>query len=588
MPDRWGRINSDDWNAATRLINSIGSIESRNKDRQYEKDVNANLGLLQEGSGNYGLSGPVGTKKSQVAARSLYAGDLKNQQLIKGSQDTKEYETSLNNLVTWRQENPDISWDNAPKGFYTGVNGQRAYVDAIRLGADTAEGKQRRQAAINQLAAQSYPVFVAQKELSQKALQSGKIDTAVNALRKMSEQLPMPYRLGDFNPETQSFDVQYLDSKTGKFQSTGTKSLDEVMKMTSAIGGKEYVDIIALNAMAVEEGNREKRQNPQFGKNANGDRFLVIPQKQWANPNQVEIEVRNEKTNEKTIFPSWEALQDFGIQIENLEQEKKKADIDRTKAYTMGSSGLGNQVRMLYHPDGRSVKTTSPLQVAEFENQGFTPVKYPTGMRIETGPDGTVIQTGAPSSGQTPKGAKTALFKDIVAGQTTMDEMNYLDKLYEPDFLTYGGLFKNLKSNVLNKIDPDKRDQFTQRREAFVSAVNQSFIKYRKWATGVAGGEKEMAEIKRSVPNANDSPQAYESKTQLRKSLTRRLIARQKAALKAGVNNQLEFKKYLQDHPLDSIPTLQQRGDQLMQMGYEEDQVLRILTDEGYIMKGGN
>lgn len=205
-----------------------------------------------------------------------------------------------------------------------------------------------------------------------------------------------------------------------------------------------------------------------------------------------------------------------------------------------------------------------------------------SGETIEVGPDGTIrISRGVESD--LPRGAKTAFTRDIVESQNVSDDMDYLTTLYDPKFLTYGGLVHNIGADVLNKIDPNQRDEFVSRRSAFISAVEQSFIKYKKWATGVAAGPQEMKMIEKSIFNTKDSPQAFEAKLQLRKSLTRRLIARKKAALKAGVDNEKEFKSYLKDHPIDSVPTLQQRGDKLYKDGYTKEQVIEILKEEGYI-----
>lgn len=241
-----------------------------------------------------------------------------------------------------------------------------------------------------------------------------------------------------------------------------------------------------------------------------------------------------------------------------------------------GIDGNGNPVSFVTDKDGN---------VKILEDVKPPPKK---GMKIYDREGNLMVDmAGSDMREDIPRGAKTELFKDVIAGQETMGELDSISTMYEPEFLTYGGMYQSIASTILNKLDPENRDKFTQRRSNFMSAVNQSFIRYRKWATGVAGGEKEMAEIKRSIINENDSPQDFEAKLQLRKSITRRLIARQKAALKAGVNNEKQYKEYISDHSLDSIPTLQQRGNQLMKMGYDKVKTLSILREEGYILKGG-
>lgn len=324
------RITGEDLLGIAYSLDTIQKMNQRNttfkqsqEDRKEKKTLLGNARKNFDAIKNNPDAELVGTPEARLLGRKMLAEEGQTNQLLRDQANTGEYEKSLGGLITWKQSNPESSWDDAPLDLYRGANGQKAYAEAIRLGAETVEGKQRTQAAITKIGQQAYPTFAAQKELAQKSLQSGDLDLTVTTLQNMSKTLPMPYKLGEFDKETQSFDVQYLDSNTGEFQSTRKMPLKQVMGMVNAMGEEKFNQQIALHALSVDAGNREKRQNPLFGKNANGDRFLVIPQKQWANPNSVEIEVRNEKTNEKTIFPSWKALQDFGINIENLGREDK-------------------------------------------------------------------------------------------------------------------------------------------------------------------------------------------------------------------------------------------------------------------------
>lgn len=228
-----------------------------------------------------------------------------------------------------------------------------------------------------------------------------------------------------------------------------------------------------------------------------------------------------------------------------------------------------------------NVKKANETRRHNQETEAISKSKAGHGFSV-TSPDGTVIHYGQGGAMQAPKGAQTQLFKDVVDGQTTLDSIAQIEALYEPDFLTYGGALKGNAATFLNKMNPNQRSQFQARRSKFISAANREFLAYRKWATGVAGGEKEMAEIKRATFSEDDSPQDFEAKLQLAKSLTRRLNARKKASLAAGVDNEAAFKEFIKANPLENIPTMQQRGDQLMNMGYTEQQVLELLKQEGY------
>ncbi len=189
-------------------------------------------------------------------------------------------------------------------------------------------------------------------------------------------------------------------------------------------------------------------------------------------------------------------------------------------------------------------------------------------------------------TGDLPKGAKTAFTRSFVQRQQALDSLSQIEDLYEPEFLSFKGGISNTVADVMNKLDPAKRDEFSQRRQAFLSAVGREFLTFRKWATGVAGGEKEMAEIKSITFSDEDAPQAFEAKVDFARSLYRRLNARLAAALKVGIDpetNQEAFQEFIQVTPLDSIPNLQERGDTLSGMGYSEEQTLEILRSEGYL-----
>ena len=136
---------------------------------------------------------------------------------------------------------------------------------------------------------------------------------------------------------------------------------------------------------------------------------------------------------------------------------------------------------------------------------------------------------------------------------------------------------------ILNKMDASTRDNFTARRAAFLSQTNQSFIAYRKWATGVAGGEKEMAEIKRATFSEDDSPQAFESKIEGIKQMSRKLMLRQNQALKQGIQpGDKGWKKFVNANPLEGFANIEERGNKLRAMGYKDAQVKAILQNEGY------
>ena len=227
--------------------------------------------------------------------------------------------------------------------------------------------------------------------------------------------------------------------------------------------------------------------------------------------------------------------------------------------------------------------------VDQINASGGRYVPWSPGFKLDVtgGDDGynIALDTGGMGSGDGKGGdavLNRSLKKGILSDQDTLDKINYVSELYEPEFLSRKGAARATFMTEWNRWNPEKRDQFTARRAVFISLTNQSFIAYRKWATGVAGSEKEMNEIKRATFSEDDSPQDFEAKIRSIKAMTVKLMARKRRALAAGIDPMpggTEWKKYIKENPLLDI---EERGDQLQNLGYTDDQVLNILREEGY------
>ncbi len=101
---------------------------------------------------------------------------------------------------------------------------------------------------------------------------------------------------------------------------------------------------------------------------------------------------------------------------------------------------------------------------------------------------------------------------------------------------------------------------------------------------GRGGGEREMAEIKRSTFSEDDSAQDFEAKIQSMQMMTRKLMARKHQALTKGINvGTKEWKQFVRDNPMEGFPSVQERGDELAnKYGYTPKQITDILKNEGY------
>ena len=182
---------------------------------------------------------------------------------------------------------------------------------------------------------------------------------------------------------------------------------------------------------------------------------------------------------------------------------------------------------------------------------------------------------------------------DILSGTDALDQLNMIEATFEKDFYTIGGKSEAWLKNFFNKMDANQVDVFTQRKAIHDQYVLQYFNAYRKWVTGVASGEKEMAWIQRSIPSGNDSPMAFEGKLKSIKAYTEKAIARQKLALNKGINVEPigyndkgmpifdpAYKKFLNDNPYRE--PIQSRIEYLKKLQYSKTQIANILLNEGY------
>jgi hypothetical protein len=118
------------------------------------------------------------------------------------------------------------------------------------------------------------------------------------------------------------------------------------------------------------------------------------------------------------------------------------------------------------------------------------------------------VNTGDDLSGA----VTTQLQKDIIQGAQSVRSFNETGKLFKPEYLTYWGKGEKIVAGAMDKMGLSSEGEKTliRERNAWFTRAKRDFIAYRKWATGVAGGEKEMAEIATAFPDpVKNGPTEY-------------------------------------------------------------------------------
>ena len=176
-----------------------------------------------------------------------------------------------------------------------------------------------------------------------------------------------------------------------------------------------------------------------------------------------------------------------------------------------------------YHKKGATIPT------------GFTRVDKKSGPSV-------VVQTG-----DLGKSTKTSVEKNIIEGVKNIQSFGETKKLFKEEYLTYFGKGQNQVNLLMDKAGitgPEQKKMITERNKWFRGA-KADFIAYRKWATGVAGGEKEMAEIATSFPDpVKNSPTQYAANLDSIEETTKRVLALNANFLKLGID---------MDQPLTAI-----------------------------------
>jgi hypothetical protein len=163
------------------------------------------------------------------------------------------------------------------------------------------------------------------------------------------------------------------------------------------------------------------------------------------------------------------------------------------------------------------------------------------------------IQTG--NLGKT---TKTGLEQDIIMGIQNIQSFQETRKLFKPEYLTMFGRGQKLIAEVADKagIPTKGQKKLIRKRSKWFRQAKADFIAYRKWATGVAGGEKELKEIATSFPDpVKNSPTQYTSHLDGIEETTKRILATNVEFLRSGIDLKQPLEKVLEQAKKIGIPS---------------------------------
>lgn len=214
--------------------------------------------------------------------------------------------------------------------------------------------------------------------------------------------------------------------------------------------------------------------------------------------------------------------------------------------------GAGTQVYKGGEPKGEQVPFAPPKPSYDVFEEGIGGnqmyIKHgdeiPEGYRKLKGTSGVTIQTGQQGLGKT---TKTMLEKNIIEGTKNIQSFRETGKLFKREYLTVFGKGNRMAAGAADKLGLSTKSQKTliRERSKWFRQAKADFIAFRKWATGVAGGEKEMAEIATAFPDpVKNSPEQYLANLDNIEETTKRVLMLNVDFLRSGID---------MEQPLDKI-----------------------------------
>ena len=157
------------------------------------------------------------------------------------------------------------------------------------------------------------------------------------------------------------------------------------------------------------------------------------------------------------------------------------------------------------------------------------------------------------------KGTQTKLEKDVIDLQSTLAELDIIEKQFNPEFFTFKGKGKVFFTALAEKLEipvGEAATRFLKKRTKFFADSKRVFLIFRKFITGVAGGIEEFREIAKATidPDADSATEFQGKMESMRDNAIRTsnlLLALQNSGLQPTKTN---IKSALSLLPLDNIP----------------------------------
>ncbi|TWI61613.1 hypothetical protein LZ24_03429 [Desulfobotulus alkaliphilus] len=317
-------------NQALGLGAQMNQIRGQQEDRKYRQDLDRGLGAIEMYNTEGPQQGPLQRPEDISPSAWHGAQDLYGRQEDRARQKeqhqwqqqeaelkkkVQEYLPNIHRQVMSAGGNVDKVL-NAP--LTGGIAEYKARTQFVKEYAQTAQAQKQIMESRLPVLNQHYQNFRrGQAELQQRQA-AGDTEGLVRGLQGLVESMPFPFRLGEYDGKSQSFEVQFLDMEAGDWKPTQKVPLNQIVQEIQNMGDREFFNAGNMHMEAVRQTNIE--QQPVYVTSKDGKRLQALPQMHPYDPSAVHYLVFGEDGKMQT-FKSRQELFRAGFQMENLQRE---------------------------------------------------------------------------------------------------------------------------------------------------------------------------------------------------------------------------------------------------------------------------
>jgi hypothetical protein len=128
---------------------------------------------------------------------------------------------------------------------------------------------------------------------------------------------------------------------------------------------------------------------------------------------------------------------------------------------------------------------------------------------------------------------------EIIEGVKNVQSFRKTGEMFKDEYLEVMGKGKKKAAEIMDKAGVSTEDQrkYINEYAQWFRQAKSDFLAYRKWVTGVAGGEKEMQEIATAFPDpVNNSPEQYKANLKSIEETTKRVLQLNADFLRLGID----------------------------------------------------